>query len=100
MDLPAAGSVTTRPRLTLEAVGGARRAVVHLQVTAPGVAQPGGRAVVRIAGREVEGVVEDGRLRLVVRGIDPGRYRVRVAYPGTSRIEAASVSDRVRVRRR
>jgi len=100
VDLPAAGSVTTRPKLTLEAAGGARRAVVQLHVTAPGVAQPGGRVVVRVAGREVEGVVEDGRLRLVVRGIDPGRYRVRVAYLGTSQVEAASVSDRVRVRRR
>ncbi len=98
--LPAAGTVTTRPRLTLEAAGGARRAVVKLQVAAPGVAHPGGRVVVRVAGQEIEGVVEDGRLRLVVRGIDPGRYRVRVSYLGTSRIEAASASDPVRVRRR
>ena len=44
--------------------------------------------MVRVAGREVAGVVEDGRLRLVVRGLEPGRYRVRVAYLGTSRIEA------------
>lgn len=100
VDLPASGTVTTRPRLTLEAAGGVRRAVVQLRVTAPGVAQPGGRVVVRVAGREVTGMVQDGRLRLVVRGIDPGRYRVRVAYLGTSRIEAARVSDVVRVRRR
>ena len=40
-----------------------------------------------------------GESYLVVRGLEPGRYRVRVAYLGTSRIEAASVADRVRVRR-
>jgi surface antigen len=99
VDLPAAGTVTTRPRLDLTATGGVRRAIVLLDVTAPGVEHPRGRVVVRVAGREVEGVVEDGRLRLVVRGLEPGRYRVRVAYLGTSRIEAANVADRVRVRR-
>ncbi|MGH3348553.1 MAG: CHAP domain-containing protein [Nocardioides sp.] len=100
VDLPSAGTVTTRPTLALEATGGVRRAVVRLQVDAPGVAHPGGRVLVRVAGREVEGRVEDGRLRLVVRGIDPGRYQVRVDYLGTRKIEAASVSDGVRVRRR
>ncbi len=99
VDLPASGTVTTRPRLELTATGRVRRAIVQLDVTAPGVAHPRGRVVVRVAGREIDGVVEDGRLRLVVRGLDPGRYRVRVAYLGTNRIEAASVADRVRVRR-
>jgi hypothetical protein len=99
VDLPAAGTVTTRPRLELTATGGVRRAIVLLEVTAPGVEHPRGQVVVRVAGREVEGVVEDGRMRVVVRGLEPGRYRVRVAYLGTDRIEAASTSDRVRVRR-
>ncbi len=99
VDLPAAGTVTTRPRLELTATGGVRRAVVLLDVTAPGVDHPRGQVVVRVAGREIDAVVEDGRLRLVVRGLEPGGYRVRVAYLGTKRIEAASAADRVRVRR-
>ncbi|HEX6151479.1 CHAP domain-containing protein [Nocardioides sp.] len=99
--LPATGTVTTRPKLNVEALGGVRRAIVKLRVTAPGVEHPAGRVTVTVAGQEITGTVNDGRLRLVVRGIEPGRYRVRVSYLGTKNIEPASlVTDRVRVRRR
>jgi hypothetical protein len=99
--LPATGIVTTRPKLHVEAQGGVRKLVVKLRVTAPGVEHPAGHVTVKVAGREVTGAVRDGRLRLVVRGIDPGRHRVRIAYLGTKRIEARSVvTDPVKVRRR
>ncbi len=99
--LPASGIVTTRPKLDAGARGGVRKVVVKLRVTAPGVEHPSGHVTVRVAGREVTGAVRDGRLRLVVRGVDPGRYRVRIGYLGTKRIEPRSVvTDPVRVRRR
>jgi surface antigen len=99
--LPASATVTTRPKLEVEARGGVRKVVVKLRVTAPGVEHPSGRVTVKVAGREVTGAVRDGRVRLAVRGIEPGRYRARIGYLGTQRIEARSVvTDSVRVRRR
>jgi hypothetical protein len=74
--------------------------VVKLRLTAPGVDQVSGPASVRIDGRTVAGVVEDGRLRLVVRRLDPGRYTARVRYDGTELVEAAGARASVRVTRR
>ena len=98
--LPAQRTVTTVPDLTVEALGMIRKAVVKLRLTAPGVEQVSGPASVRIDGRTVSGVVEDGRLRLVVRDLDPGRYTARVRYDGTDVVEAASERASVRVTRR
>ena len=98
--LPAQRTVTTVPDLTVEALGMIRKAVVKLRLTAPGVEQVSGPASVRIDGRTVSGVVEDGRLRLVVRDLDPGRYTARVRYDGTDVVEAASERAPVRVTRR
>ncbi len=97
--LPVEARVTTVPTLDVTSTGGDHRAVVVVRVTAPGVEDPAGRATVRINGQEVTGRVEDGRLRVVLRGLDPGRHTVRVAYAGTRLIEAARVTDRVRIRR-
>jgi len=97
--LPGEGRVTTVPTLTVESEGGDHRAIVVVRVTAPGVAAPGGPVTVRIDGAQLTGRVEDGRLRLVVRDLDPGRHTVRVSYAGTRVIEAARATDQVRVRR-
>ena len=97
--LPVAERVTTVPTLTVETEGGDHRATVVLRVTARGVDAPGGLATVRVGGREVTGRVENGRLRLVVRDLDPGQHTVRVSYAGTRVIETARASDKVRVRR-
>ncbi len=97
--LPVEGHVTTVPTLTVESEGGDHRATVVVRVTAPGVTAPGGLVTLRIAGQELTGRVEKGRLRLVVRDLRPGRHTVRVSYAGTRVIEAARASDRVRVRR-
>ena len=99
LTLQAERTVTTVPTLTVDATGLERRAVVRLRLTAPGVESVGGRARVRIDGREVAGRVVDGRLRVVVRDLDPGRHRVRAIYEGTALVEAARATDRVRVRR-
>lgn len=100
VELPARRAVTTRPTLEVDATGMVRKAVVKLRLTAPGVEQVTGPANVRIDGRTVTGVVEDGRLRLVVRDLDPGRHAVRVTYDGTDVVEAARARDSVRVTRR
>ncbi|MEJ7795959.1 MAG: CHAP domain-containing protein [Nocardioides sp.] len=97
--LPMEARVTTVPTLKVASTGGDHRAVVVLRVTAPGVEAPGGLATVRVNGHEVTGRVEDGRLRVVLRGLDPGKHSVRVAYAGTQLIEAAGATDQVRVRR-
>ncbi len=92
-------TVTTVPTLRVDAEGRAGKAVVKLRVTAPGVEDVGGRATVRIAGREVSGRVVDGRLRVVVTRLEPGARTVRVSYQGTDLVEAARATGRVRVRR-
>ncbi len=100
VDVVTAADVTTVPTVRVDSRGLARRAVVTLRITAPGVDEVGGRATVRIAGHEVSGRVVDGRLRVIVRDLDPGRHTVRVTYDGTALIESARATDRVRVRRR
>jgi len=97
--LPVEARVTTVPTLQVASTGGDHRAVVVLRVTAPGVEAPGGLATVRVDGHEVTGRVEKGRLRVVMRGLDPGKHAVRVSYAGTQLIEAARTTDQVRVRR-
>lgn len=97
--LPVEARVTTVPTLEVQSTGGDHRAVVVLRVTAPGAESPAGLATVRINGHEVTGRVEDGRLRVVLRDLDPGQHTVRVAYAGTQLIEAARATDQVRVRR-
>ncbi|GAA1476241.1 hypothetical protein GCM10009623_06870 [Nocardioides aestuarii] len=97
--LPARRVVTTRPTLEVDALGMVRKAVVKLRLAAPGVEHLSGPASVRIDGRTVTGVVEDGRLRLVVRRLEPGRHAVRVRYDGTDVVEGVRARDAVRVTR-
>jgi hypothetical protein len=100
MTLASDGPVVTAPTLRLDASGRTRRAIVALRVTAPGVPGPGGEATVRIDGRSATTDVVDGRMRLVVRQLDPGRHTVRVAYAGTRIVLPGDVSTMVRVWRR
>jgi surface antigen len=94
------GLIRTRPTLLVWTEGRAQRAVVQLKVKAAGVDTPRGRATVRIGRSHVSGRLEDGRLRVVVRDLDPGLHRVRVAYLGTEVVVADRVVTTVRVRRR
>lgn len=97
--LPVVARVTTVPTLQVASTGRDHRAVVALRVAAPGVEAAGGPATVRVDGHEVTGRVKNGRLRVVLRGLDPGNHAVQVTYAGTQLIEAARTTDQVRVRR-
>ena len=97
LELAYADRVMTVPELRLAARGRPHKAVVNLRVLAPGVEHPSGPATVRVGGKEVRGQVKDGRLRVVVDRLDPGRYRARVAYEGTALILPGRASVRVRV---
>jgi len=94
------GPVTTRPTLRVAALGRPHRAVVRLRVDAPGVEAPGGQATVRVDRKAVTGRVVDGRLRVVVRQLEPGRHDVRVHYAGTTVVLPGRVTTTVRVPRR
>jgi surface antigen len=99
LTLDTGGPVVTPPTLRLDTTGRPHRALVVLRVTAPGVSRPGGEATVRIDGRSETAAVVDGRMRVVVRGLDPGRHTVRVAYTGTRTVLPGATSATVRVRR-
>ncbi|WP_121251970.1 CHAP domain-containing protein [Nocardioides ferulae] len=91
--------VTTRPLLAVRALGKTKRAVVVLRISAPGVADPGGRFTVRAAGREVSGRFVDGKARVVVPDLRPGERTVRVDYAGAGMVEAARARTTVTVLR-
>lgn len=74
-----------------------RRVVVDVTVQAPGVDRPTGPVVVRLDGREVEGRLEGGVLRMSVRDVAPGKHVVRVRYLGTEVVHGSRASTTVRV---
>jgi len=110
------GPVTTRSRLAVDAQGKTvektkgkgkkkttrtvRKIVVRLDVTALGVDRPGGPVAVKVGDRVVEGTVEDGAAKLVLKRVDPGKHRVRVVYDGTKVVEGAREVVTVRVPRK
>ena len=77
-----------------------RRVVVDVTVEAPGVEGPSGPVVVRLDGREVEGRLEGGALRVVLRDVSPGKHVVRVQYLGTEVVGGSRASAGVRVAKR
>lgn len=77
-----------------------RRVVVEVTVQAPGVEQPSGPVVVRLDGREVEGRLEAGVLRVALRDVSPGKHVVRVHYLGTEVVGGSRASTTVRVAKR
>jgi surface antigen len=77
-----------------------RRVVVDVTVEAPGVEGPSGPVLVRLDGQEVEGRLEGGALRLVLRDVSPGKHVVRVQYLGTEVVEGSRSSATVRVAKR
>lgn len=93
------GRVTTKPDLQVVAKGRPGRAVIRVLATADGVAPPSGPLKVRVGGRTVAGRLVDGRDRLVVTGVKPGRHDVVVRYAGTEVVTAARATTGVRVLR-
>ncbi|UMG91703.1 hypothetical protein MF408_16710 [Nocardioides sp. TF02-7] len=98
--LAAPAAVTTRPTLATRVVGKPRRAVVRVRLTAPGVGPVDGRVVVRVGVRQATVQLVDGRARVVVPGVVPGRRKVRVRFAGTTTVEPAVAASVVRVLRR
>jgi surface antigen len=93
------GLVTTRPNLSVWTSGRPGRAIVRLEVTAPGVRTPGGLATVRIGDHKATGRFVDGRLRVVLDNLGSGLRKVRIHYAGTDIVQAQSLVTTVRVPR-
>lgn len=91
--------VRTVPTMTVVAVGSSRRAVVELQLTAPGVDDPSGAVEVRVGARTVSGTLRAGSARLAVEGLRAGEKAVRARFLGAELVEPASVTSTVRVLR-
>jgi surface antigen len=82
-----AGLVRTTPVVEARAKGKPGKAVITIQVSAPGVSPPPGEVVVKIAGRKVTAPVRDGRARVVVTGLAGGKHQVLVRFLGTRVVE-------------
>lgn len=93
------GIVKTRPTASVDAVGGAERAIVRVAVTAPGLDVVEGRVVVTVAKETRTVSLVDGRARVVVDDLAPGRRTVWVRYEGTATVEPARARTTVRVYR-
>ena len=91
--------VATTPVLRVAADGKRGRAVVRVRVAAPGVETATGKVAVRIGEHQVGGRLVDGRLRVVVDGLQAGTRTVKVAYLGTEIIRPGRTSATVKVRR-
>ncbi len=73
------------------------KAIVHLQVTAPGIAAPDGEVVIKVGDRQRTVKVKKGHAIARFVGLPPGRYRVRCQYAGSALIQPESARDWVRI---
>ncbi|MEV7428487.1 CHAP domain-containing protein [Nocardioides sp. NPDC092400] len=92
------GSVATTSSLAVRATGRAGRAVVVVDVSAPGLSGPGGPVKVKVGGRTVTATVVGGRARVVVAKVRAGRHQVTVVYAGTSLVRSSRATTTVVVR--
>ena len=90
--------VTTKPALHVRTDGRRGSAVVIVKVVAPGVSDPGGRVRIRIGNKKESVRPTDGRVRVVIKGLQAKRHKVYVAYTGTGVVEPKRASAYVRVR--
>jgi hypothetical protein len=72
-------------------------AIVHLDVVAPGVAEPDGTVLIKVGSRERTVNVKKGKAIARILGLPPGRYRVRCQYAGGTLVEAGKARDWVRI---
>ena len=73
------------------------KVIVHFELTAPGIAEPDGTVLIKVGSRERTITVKKGKAVARFVGVDPGRYRVRCQYAGSTLIEPGQVRDWVRV---
>lgn len=90
-------AVRTTPALDVVATGKPGRAVVTLALSAPGVAEPTGEALVTVGARQVPVTIEGGAARVVVGPLRAGERVVRVDYLGSDLVEPTSVEVPVTV---
>ena len=93
-----ARAVTAKPAITLGTAGRSRKAVVWVRLTVPGVTVPG-QVTVKVGGQAATATLEDGRAKLIVRGVEPGDRLVRAWYAGSGPIRPARASSTVHVLR-
>ena len=70
---------------------------MHVEVTAPGIAEPDGQVVVMLGKRTRTVTVKKGKAIARFIGVDPGRWKVRCKYSGGTNIRPGKASDWVRV---
>jgi len=95
----AAAPVTTVPELRVRPEAKRGRVVVDVRVRALGAPRPDGSVTVSVGRRTAEGQVVDGRVRLVVRDVQPGQRPLVVRYAGTDVVQPAVSRTTVTVAR-
>jgi hypothetical protein len=73
------------------------KVIVHLEVSAPGVAAPDGTVVIKVGDRQRTVQVKKGKAIARIVGMPPGRYRVRCQYAGGTLVRPGKGRDWVRV---
>jgi hypothetical protein len=73
------------------------KAVIHLSVTAAGVAAPDGTVKIKVGSRSRTVAVKNGKAVARFLGMSPGRYRVRCQYAGGTFLEPGKARDWVRI---
>jgi len=89
--------VRTVPEMVVEPTGASGRVVVELRMTAPGVAEPAGEVLVRVAKQVVTATMEAGYARVVVRDLGPGERLVRARFAGAELVEPTTARAPVTV---
>jgi len=93
------GLVRTPSTVKVKAAGKRGKAVVNVLVAARGAERPPGEVVVRIGRVKVTAPLREGRARVVVRELSPGRRLVKVLFTGTTVVEKSRGSGVVQIRK-
>ena len=73
------------------------KVIVHVEVSAPGIAAPDGVVLVMLGRRQRTVQVKNGKAVARFVGVDPGRWKVRCKYKKGTLIRPGKASDWVRV---
>ncbi|MDQ4051434.1 MAG: CHAP domain-containing protein [Actinomycetota bacterium] len=93
------GLVRTPSTVNVKAAGKRGKAVVNILVSAQGAGRPPGEVVVRIGNVKVTAPLKEGRARVVVRDLEPGRRLVKVLFTGTTVVEKGRGTDVVQIKK-
>ena len=93
------GLVRTPSTVTVKAAGKQQSAVVSVLVTALGAAHPPGEVTIKIGKVKVTVRVKQGKARVAIPNLEPGKRLVKVLFSGTTVVEAGRGSDTVQIRK-